>query len=256
MKKVSSFHIICIILVEMLVLDILFFVLIIKKPVNRQYDETQVTSISVSANKTRHDNQYIHQSLNKNEYKLKNMPPHLSTGTKSSRHQGNAASFVYEKMPTDNFRVNSLSYLINSMFKNVRLDTDSYGPREFRIPLQSTLEKSFVATAYDLSYECCGKYPSHPEYGITKIGVKAVRGKTVAVDPTVIPLGSQIYIEFPKEYLHFNGWYSADDTGSRVKGNIIDVFLGESAYDEALKFGRRRVIIKHIVLPENSLENN
>ncbi len=104
--------------------------------------------------------------------------------------------------------------------------------------------KEFVATAYDLSYESCGKESTHPEYGITFSGTKATKGKTIAVDPEIIPLGSKVYIEFPERYTKLNGWYIAEDTGSKIKGNIIDVFFGESAQKEAMEFGRRKVKIR------------
>lgn len=111
-------------------------------------------------------------------------------------------------------------------------------------------KKSFVATAYDLSYKSCGKYPSHPEYGITFSGIKAKKGRTVAVDPAIVPIGSYIQMEFPKEYYYLNGWYIAEDTGSKVKGNIIDVFFGEPALGEMEKFGRRKVEVR-IIYPQD-----
>lgn len=105
----------------------------------------------------------------------------------------------------------------------------------------------FTATAYDLSYECCGKYPSDPAYGITFTGTEATAGRTIAVDPKIIPLKSNVHIEFPAPYGRMTGWYVAEDTGSRVKGRIIDIFFGKSAFAEARKFGRRKVSVR--VLP-------
>ena len=110
--------------------------------------------------------------------------------------------------------------------------------------------KSFVATAYDLSFKCCGKLPSHPQYGITFSGKRAEKGRTIAVDPKVIPIGSYVQIEFPKEYSYLDGWYIAEDTGSLVKGNIIDIFFGESAPGDMEKFGRRKVSVR-IIYPED-----
>ncbi|NLY43124.1 MAG: hypothetical protein GX066_03955 [Clostridiaceae bacterium] len=86
------------------------------------------------------------------------------------------------------------------------------------------------ATAYDLSIESCGKDRNHPLYGITYTGTKATVGRTIAVDPKVIPLGSRVKITFPEKYRHMDGIYIAEDTGSLVKGNHIDIFWGE---DEA-----------------------
>lgn len=103
------------------------------------------------------------------------------------------------------------------------------------------------ATAYDLSYESCKKDRDHPEYGITYSGRKAVLGRTVAVDPETIPLDSELYIVFPKEYSHLNGLYVAEDIGSAVKGDIIDIFFGEDKMGEKViaqkvrEFGARKV---------------
>lgn len=104
-----------------------------------------------------------------------------------------------------------------------------------------------VATAYDLSVKSCGKSPSHPAYGITKTGTRATIGRTIAVDPKIIPLKSKVYIEFPDAYKNLNGIYIAEDTGSKIKGNKIDIFFGEDAPGDltvnklARKFGLQHV---------------
>ncbi|WP_432406359.1 3D domain-containing protein [Wukongibacter sp. M2B1] len=93
------------------------------------------------------------------------------------------------------------------------------------------------ATAYDLSYESCGKYPDHPEYGITRSGTRARPG-VVAVDPRVIPLGTKLYVEYldgSKDY----GLASAEDTGGAIKGNKIDLFMEDPK--AVYRFGRRKV---------------
>lgn len=106
----------------------------------------------------------------------------------------------------------------------------------------------FEVTAYDLSIQCCGKRPSHPQYGITASG-KSLEGLTrkeamaVAVDPSVIPLGSKIRLEFDKsEYMVYNGVYTAVDTGSAIKGNVIDLFMGDfesvKPNQKTINFGR------------------
>lgn len=116
----------------------------------------------------------------------------------------------------------------------------------YKIPDAQGHKIEFTATAYDLSYQSCGKYPSHPMYGITFSGSKAVRGRTIAVDPDVIPLGSVVYIEFPEEFSYLNGLYTAEDTGEKVKGKMVDIFLGKSALEEAKRFGRMKVHVKII----------
>lgn len=63
----------------------------------------------------------------------------------------------------------------------------------------------------------------------------------IAVDPDVIPLGTEVYIEFPDgDWAHLSGIYKAHDVGGAVNGNIIDMYRDWSDH-EALAFGRRDV---------------
>jgi len=93
------------------------------------------------------------------------------------------------------------------------------------------------ATAYDLSFQSCGKYPGDPGYGITASGTRAKYG-TVAVDPRVIPLGTRMYIESADGSFVY-GYCVAEDTGGAIKGNKVDLFFG--SYSECMQFGRRNV---------------
>lgn len=82
---------------------------------------------------------------------------------------------------------------------------------------------NFTATAYD------------PTVGdTTRMGTPARVG-VVAVDPSVIPLGSTVEIEG-------YGTYSAEDTGGAINGNRIDIFL--SSHGEAINFGVRSVRVR------------
>ena len=98
-------------------------------------------------------------------------------------------------------------------------------------------EMDMVATAYDLSYESCGKNPGDPYYGITASGAKAQPG-TVAVDPSVIPLGTKLYIASTDGSPDY-GFATALDTGSAIKGYRVDLFMEDN--QDALTFGIRQV---------------
>lgn len=93
------------------------------------------------------------------------------------------------------------------------------------------------ATAYTASYECTGKRPGDPGFGITYTGVP-VRPGIVAVDPKVIPLGSRLYIEGIGDVPDY-GYALAADIGSAVKGNTIDLY--KESMDEVKKWGVRKV---------------
>jgi 3D (Asp-Asp-Asp) domain-containing protein len=70
----------------------------------------------------------------------------------------------------------------------------------------------------------------------TASGVWPTAYHTVAVDPKVIPLGTQLYIVFPAPYESMTGYYTAEDTGGAIKGNILDIFM-DCSRSEALAYG-------------------
>ena len=59
--------------------------------------------------------------------------------------------------------------------------------------------------------------------------------KVIAVDPSVIPLGSKVYVEG-------YGYATAADTGGAIKGNKIDVFI--PSHDQAMQWGRKTVEVQ------------
>lgn len=79
---------------------------------------------------------------------------------------------------------------------------------------------------------------------LTAMGLKPVRNpdgmSTIAVDPSVIPLGSKVYIPG-------YGYAIASDTGGAIKGNIIDLYMNsESACNS---WGRRPVTVYVVAYP-------
>jgi 3D (Asp-Asp-Asp) domain-containing protein len=74
-----------------------------------------------------------------------------------------------------------------------------------------------LATSYTAATS--GKAPDHPEYGITFLGWQ-MRAGIVAVDPSVIPLRTEVYVPG-------YGKGVAADTGGAIKGRRIDL-----GYDE------------------------
>ena len=88
---------------------------------------------------------------------------------------------------------------------------------------------------------------SGPQLGqalpITATGTTARAGRTVAVDPKIIPLGSRIYIEGLGERI-------AEDVGGGVKGQHIDVYIG--TIPQAFAFGVRRGRVSVIEPPKSA----
>ncbi len=87
------------------------------------------------------------------------------------------------------------------------------------------------ASAYTSNYASTGKSPGDKYYGITASGMVAQRG-VVAVDPKVIPLGTELYVEG-------YGYAIAGDTGGSIKGNKIDLYMDSAK--ECTIFGRRNI---------------
>lgn len=101
--------------------------------------------------------------------------------------------------------------------------------------------EEFEATAYCACPKCCGKWAD----GITASGTKATAKRTIAVDSKLIPLGSKVEIEGL-------GTYIAEDTGSAIKGKIIDIYF--DTHEEALNFGRQKVNIRIIPSTTRQIE--
>lgn len=83
---------------------------------------------------------------------------------------------------------------------------------------------------FTLTHYCCEKrkHICGTGAGITATGTQVTAGRTVAVDPSVIPYGTEVYIEG-------YGWRVAEDCGGAVKGNHIDVAV--ETHSQAISMG-------------------
>lgn len=85
---------------------------------------------------------------------------------------------------------------------------------------QSATEGGLIGT-FEITYYA-------PTGNKTATGTEPKAGRTIAVDPNVIPLGSHVLIDGHE--------YVAEDTGGAVKENIIDIFVDSE--EEAIEKGR------------------
>lgn len=85
-----------------------------------------------------------------------------------------------------------------------------------------------------ITYYCCEKRPHicGGGTGKTATGTDVTAGRSAAVDPNVIPLGAEIFVDYGDGVLHS---YIAEDTGSAVLGGHID--LAVQTHEEALELG-------------------
>ena len=120
-----------------------------------------------------------------------------------------------ERELVDESEVQSEPEIVARGTRPVNLVDTPAGPLRYRDSL------NVWATWYNPA--SAGRSADSPWYGIAATGVPVHRG-IVAVDPSVIPLGSRIYVPGYGEAV-------AADTGSAVVGNIID--LGFADYEVA-----------------------
>lgn len=74
--------------------------------------------------------------------------------------------------------------------------------------------------------------------GITRSGTYTRRG-VVAADPRVLPMGTRIRVRKAGAY---SGTYTVTDTGSKVRGRHIDIFV--PGRHNARNFGRKLVEVR------------
>lgn len=94
----------------------------------------------------------------------------------------------------------------------------------------------FKVTAYCSCRKCCGVWAKNrpldengKEIVYTASGERAEAGKTIAVDTSVISFGTEVRIG--------DTVYTAQDTGSAVKGNVIDIYF--DSHEDAVKHGAK-----------------
>jgi 3D (Asp-Asp-Asp) domain-containing protein len=104
-------------------------------------------------------------------------------------------------------------------------------PSKKQTVTHASVKEFYVSsTAYTANCSGCS--------GTTATGINLLRhpnAKVVAVDPSVIPLGTKLYVEG-------YGQAIAGDTGGAIKGFKIDVFLNNN--QQALQWGRRTVKVR------------
>ena len=97
-------------------------------------------------------------------------------------------------------------------------------------PSNVTRTVTVEATAYTANCSGCS--------GVTATGIDLKanpNAKIISVDPSIIPLGSKVWVEGYGEAI-------AADTGGAIKGNRVDIFIADK--NEANQWGRRTVTLK------------
>lgn len=133
-------------------------------------------------------------------------------------------SSVAEKLDLETEKSDKLAVELDHM-------TKSLGVANETISALKSIEYELVYIGeFKLTHYCCEKrkHICGDGDGITATGTQVTAGRTVAVDPKVIPYGTQIYIEG-------YGWRTTEDCGGAVKNKQIDIAVG--THSEALSMG-------------------
>jgi 3D (Asp-Asp-Asp) domain-containing protein len=81
-------------------------------------------------------------------------------------------------------------------------------------------------------------------HGKTASGERPREGETVAADPDVLPIGTEIEIRGAGEY---SAIYTVEDSGPAIYGRKIDILINNRT--DAKEFGRHRVRVRVIERP-------
>lgn len=187
----------------------------------------------------------------------------VTKGTKIDKSQLEPGDLLFFKNTYDSPHIKGVSHvgiyvsdnlmIHNSSSKSVSIISidDKYWSSHYlesRRVLQtsSAVGTNFVATAYGANKINLGVIGSYVPTGKTATGTVPSEGRTIAVDPSVIPLHSKVRIE--SDYAGITGEYIAEDTGGAIKGNRIDIYFNDlpphdpyKARERMLAFGKRTV---------------
>jgi len=135
----------------------------------------------------------------------------------------------------------SLYRVVRAEYRDGELYGEEILEEEYVAPTDEVVEVGVGGTivgsdgnTYNFSYYIDVSATAYAAQGITYTGKQAQNG-IVAVDPEVIPLGTLLYVQ--GDYADI-GVCTADDIGSGIKGNRIDICM-EAEIDELFEFGVR-----------------
>lgn len=116
---------------------------------------------------------------------------------------------------------------------------EEYGPAWDKPAMESAVCNDvflgeYTITAYCACSRCCGVWAN----GYTATGTLATEGRTIAVDPKVIPYGTHVLLIWPDGTQHS---YISEDCGGGVNGNHIDVFFND--HQAARVFGVQSAMV-------------
>lgn len=174
---------------------------------------------------------YMALEINKVGEKLKTTREELVTTQDILTTTQNELSSAYDSLATcqGDFAIARES-LISERSKNTQLQTELNAVNATIADLKSEEYELIYIGDYKLTHYCTEKraHICGLGAGITATGTQVTAGRTIAVDPRVIPYGTEVYIEG-------YGWRVAEDCGGAVNGKHIDVAV--ETHSQALSMG-------------------
>ncbi len=101
--------------------------------------------------------------------------------------------------------------------------------------LNTDIELTFLGTFESTAYTWTGCRCASGNYPYSHLNSEGVDFRTVAVDSSIIALGTRLYIEAGD----YSGFVIAEDTGGAINGYIMDLYM--DSYDECINWGRRDI---------------
>lgn len=133
-----------------------------------------------------------------------------------------------------NLAVDYRLHQLESQISPIQVEIDDSGeviPSEVETVSRGPVERNLVSLgSFNISYYCKCERCTGKADGITATGTVVEEGRTIATDPDVIPMGTQVMID--------GILYTAEDTGGAIQGNRIDIYV--ESHDYAIQCGRHQ----------------
>lgn len=156
---------------------------------------------------------------NISQQKLIHNSGYINADNVNFRKEASIKSYIYKELDK-NTNVTILGYKDNWVKVNID-DTIGYVYNKYISNDNKVIDTTNINISNIVSLNV--KATAYSGDTITSTGTVPTEGNTIAVDPSVIPYGSKVYIP------EFDAVFTAEDCGSAIKGNRIDIFMSSEA---------------------------
>lgn len=161
----------------------------------------------------------------------------IESTNKITSHKKIASNHQNILQDINNYKINNNTTNLNEVNIN-----QTVGENVIETSSTDTLSSENIVNQYKASYTMEATAYTGGTY--TAMGLQPTRDpnglSTIAVDPSIIPLGSKVYIPGYGEAI-------ASDTGSAINGYIVDLYL--NSYDDCINWGRQSVTVNVLAYP-------